>query len=172
MEIFDKIKYEAYRRYCAFNNFFGGTNDYSIDISNCKLRLDKSEFKIIPICTTHESENFKCVHVFGYEHPTGYIYPRIKHLITTLNLPTKYEAYNDSSDEAMNCFKFGYKLSAIICCQMNGKTFASICQKGGIWIWVIILHANNNLGKTLLSRINKNRINNEDADEWYQCIKM
>ncbi len=170
MNGFFNIKNESCINYLAFNKIRVPSNDYDVDLSNrnrCSLRLGNAKFIILPVATACEAQ--QSVRVFGQAHPTGFAFNQLDGAIRALGLPTDYNAPNVQDNGVTPCFKFGFKISALVCRQVGGVTFLSVCPTPTTWVWLIILRGSNLEANQMLENFNemKNTITVEDALQCY-----
>nr|WIL03016.1 hypothetical protein Cbor_353 [Cedratvirus borely] len=158
MEIkFEQIKYEAYYTWKAGSSCF--SSNPVLDIVQCKLVHGNYIYKILPVCTFYDGS----LKLFDKDHPMGISYPLLDKAIQKLELD---ETCKD------NPYQTGFMLSALVCKEVQGQTFLSICSGQSNIIWVIILGPGNNAAKRLLALMKKRKTSftREDADGWYQEI--
>lgn len=166
--IFDNIKYEAFKKYEGFNRTMNKTKQYETKLDIGTFKTGENMYKILPVGTSSELGAEPSFIAFDGSHPTGFEYQGLIDILDQYNLPSIFTSVvtNDATSE---CFKFGYMLSAIICAKIKGKTFVNVCPKVGTRVWFVIIKSINKSAKESLSLMikNKNEINNQEADEWY-----
>ena len=168
MEKFDQIKDQAYVLSQGFNSVFNQSNQYDMDLVDCTFSYGQSRFKILPIATASEDCVTPSVKVFGPRHPTGLIFPELNRVIETLNLPCEYfEGNQDDLGGATQCFKFAFKLSALVCHEVKGQAFLNVCPKNGTLVWFVILNPINAHARKLLQSIKNSTADSLEAIKWY-----
>jgi len=174
-EKFNAIKHQAYNTYQGFNAVFARSNNYQMDLSECVFKHGNCTYKILPVATASEYGAPRSLILFGDSHPTGFNYRQLDEVISQLKLPRYFEDTDFVSQEgATACFKQGFKISALICEAVQGKTFVSVCPQDGIWMWFVILKPTNTLAERMLSAVEsrKSKIQVEEADRWYTQMKF
>lgn len=170
MEKFEKIKYDSYSMFHAFNTTFSTEINYDLNLRKCIFKHGNAIFNILPVASSNEYGDRPSISLFGKNHPTGLENSQLNDVVDRLNLPNNFIDKKCSIDEDINsCFKFGYKITAIICKEINGKAFLRISPQRGISYWFVIIKSINNEGSDLLSEVEKikTRFNKNRADNWY-----
>lgn len=177
MEAFENIRDESYLIYQAFNRKIKIDNNYNVDLTNpnkCLFQIANKEFTILPVATASETLDDTSLIIFGKDHPAKFVFPQLEPIIENLGIPRKYIPENENQNSATPCFRFGYKLTALVCMAVAGKTFLSICPRPKTWVWFVILKGNSKASKKILDDLplQSALITKEQIDEWYNKTKI
>lgn len=170
---FESIKYESYNLYQATKPLL--SNKYcEMKMENCTLVHGPNVFTIIPVCTSSEPEALgpdedESVMAFSKNHPTNFVYAPVEDTLQKYQIP---DVYVRGEGDKQTCFNFSYKLTCLVCKEMQGKTFLSVCPEPGSYIWVVVTGGKNKSAKKFIKEVeSKAKQNNKaEADVWYGSI--
>jgi hypothetical protein len=163
---FESIKYEAYNLYQSTKSLLS-SKYCEMKMENCTLVHGPNVFTIIPVCTSSDED--ESVMAFSRNHPTNFVYAPVEDTLQKYQIP---DVYVRGEGDKQTCFNFSYKLTSLVCKEMQGKTFLSVCPEPGSYIWVIVTGGKNKSAKRFLREVSQevSKNNREEADVWYGSI--
>ena len=167
--MFEQIKYDSFKKFHSFENVINKNQQYNVLLDSCDFKLGKGNYEILPVGTTARNRDETTFIAFDDHHPSQLFFKRTDEIIRLYDLPSVY--FNkDINDGKHQCYKFGYKLSAIICEKVNGKSFLSISLDNGTTLWLVIVKSKNSTAKHSLNLMDNNitTLTDMDANDWYQ----
>lgn len=163
---FEKIKYESYNLYQATKPLLSAKY-CEMKMESCTLVHGPNVFTILPVCTSSDED--ESVMAFSKNHPTNFVYAPVEDTLEKFNIP---DVYVREEGNTQTCFNFSYKLTALVCKEMQGKTFFSVCPEPGSYIWVVVTGGKNKNAKRFIKEVESKakQDRKKEADDWYNSI--
>jgi hypothetical protein len=160
------LKYNAFDNY-NFTKTIVGAGNSLLNLDNFILQTGNSEFSILPVAISFESDRIPTVKTFTSDCQNSITNDKLETILKENKLPPVFIGSRSRRMTGVtDCFKFSYKLSSIVCNSVNGKGFLNYVSADGSNIWIVILKATNDIGQNSINKMENYSFS--DADEWYR----